>query len=64
MIFFLFQFFSLKIPKRNLAKICIGLLYTYVGLVLFLTGVNVGFSALGTVLGSLSLIHISEPTRH
>ncbi len=51
-IFFLFQFFSLKIPKRNLAKICIGLLYTYVGLVLFLTGVNVGFSALGTVLGS------------
>jgi hypothetical protein len=52
MIFFLFQFFSLKMSGRNLAKICIGLLYTYVGLVLFLTGVNVGFSALGSVLGA------------
>ena len=32
-------------------RIVIGLCYTYVGLVLFLTGVNVGFSPLGTVLG-------------
>ena len=30
----------------------IGILYTYIGLVLFLTGVNVGFSALGRVLGA------------
>ena len=29
-----------------------GIFFTYVGLVLFLTGVNVGFSSLGTVLGS------------
>ncbi len=50
-IFLLFQFFSLKIPRRNLLKILIGILYTYVGLVLFLTGVNVGFSSLGAVLG-------------
>ena len=39
-------------PRRNLAKIVIGILYTYVGLVLFLTGVNVGFSTLGEVLGA------------
>lgn len=51
-IFFLFQFFSLKMSSRNLLKICIGIIYTYVGLVLFLTGVNVGFSALGAVLGA------------
>ncbi len=51
-IFFLFQLFSLKLSGRSLAKICIGLLYTYAGLVLFLTGVNVGFSALGSVLGA------------
>ena len=50
-IFFLFQIFSLKMPGRSLAKICIGILYTYAGLVLFLTGVNVGFAGLGTVLG-------------
>lgn len=51
-IFFLFQFFSLKLSGRSLLKICIGILYTYVGLVLFLTGVNVGFSSLGAVLGA------------
>ena len=51
-IFFLFQIFSLHLTRRNLAKICIGILYTYVGLVLFLTGVNVGFSSLGLALGA------------
>lgn len=50
-IFFLFQIFSLKLTSHNLGKICFGLLYTYLGLVLFLTGVNVGFSSLGSVLG-------------
>lgn len=50
-IFFLFQIFSLKMTKLGLARICFGLLYTYLGLVLFLTGVNIGFSSLGAVLG-------------
>ncbi len=50
--FILFQIFSLKLEKRPLNKIIVGILYTYVGLVLFLTGVNVGFSSLGHVLGS------------
>ena len=49
--FFLFHFLALKLNRRSLAKICVGLVYTYVGLVLFLTGVNVGFSSLGSVLG-------------
>ncbi len=51
-ILFLFQLFSFKLPARNFFKLTIGILYTYVGLVLFLTGVNVGFSSLGTVLGA------------
>lgn len=51
-IFLLFQIFSIKMSMRNLAKIFIGILYTYVGLVLFLSGVNVGFSSLGAVLGA------------
>lgn len=51
-IFFLvFQFLALKLPRRQFLVILIGILYTYVGLVLFLTGVNVGFSSLGYVLG-------------
>ncbi|MBE6940449.1 MAG: DUF1538 domain-containing protein [Ruminococcaceae bacterium] len=51
-IFFLFQVLSLRLNRTNLLKICVGILYTYLGLVLFLTGVNVGFAALGTVLGA------------
>lgn len=51
LIFFLFHFLLLKLNRRSLLKICVGLSYTYTGLVLFLTGVNVGFSSLGTVIG-------------
>ena len=40
-------------PERRLIKIGIGLVYTYVGLVLFLTGVNVGFSPAGNSLGQV-----------
>ena len=49
--FFLFQIFSLKLKKRTLKKIVIGILYTYIGLVLFMTGVNVGFMPAGNYLG-------------
>ncbi|MGN1410612.1 MAG: DUF1538 domain-containing protein [Eubacteriales bacterium] len=51
--FILFQIFSLRLKKRPLVKIIIGIVYTYIGLVLFLTGVNVGFSSLGYVLGEV-----------
>lgn len=49
--FMIFQIFSLKLKRLPLARILIGIACTYVGLVLFLTGVNVGFSPLGYVLG-------------
>ena len=52
-IFLLFQVVSLHLSRRSFTKICIGLAYTYIGLVLFLTGVNVGFSTLGSVLGKV-----------
>lgn len=51
-IFVIFQIFSLKMPRIRLAKIFVGIMYTYIGLVLFLVGVNVGFSSLGVMLGS------------
>ena len=50
--FAVFQVASLKLKKKKVLKIVIGILYTYVGLVLFLTGVNVGFLPAGTYLGS------------
>ncbi len=49
--FGIFQLITRDINKHNLIKIGIGLLYTYVGLVLFLTGVNVGFMPAGNFLG-------------
>ena len=51
--FGLFQIFSLHLSGRALGKILIGLAYTYIGLVLFLTGANVGFMPAGTYLGSV-----------
>lgn len=49
--FLIFQVFFLKLPLRPFLRYGVGLLYTYVGLVLFLTGVNVGFMPVGTALG-------------
>ena len=49
--FFIYQLISLKIKKRALSRITVGFVMTYLGLVLFLTGVNVGFSSLGYALG-------------
>ncbi len=51
--FTLFQIISLKLTKRTLLKIVIGIAYTYIGLVLFLTGVNVGFMPAGNYLGEM-----------
>ncbi len=48
----IFQFISFHSKGREFAKTYMGLVYTYIGLVLFLTGVNVGFSSMGTVLGA------------
>lgn len=49
--FLLFQVVSLRLRRLPFLRILFGILHTYVGLVLFLTGVNVGFSPLGYVLG-------------
>ena len=51
-VFFLIcQFVFLKLPGKRLKKIAVGVVFTYIGLVLFLTGVNVGFMPVGYKLG-------------
>ena len=64
--FGVFQIFAPKMNKKSLMKICVGLVYTYIGLVLFLTGAKVGFipagNYLGSVLASLSFRWIIVPT--
>ncbi len=49
--FAVFQVISLKMDRRSLGRILIGLVYTYVGLVVFLTGANIGFMPAGSFLG-------------
>ena len=51
--FYLFNIFVFKLGKRALMRISVGLIFTYVGLVLFLTGVNVGFMPVGNYLGKM-----------
>ena len=51
--FGVFQIVMLRLSKRQLIRIVIGLVYTYVGLVLFLTGANVGFMPAGNYLGQM-----------
>lgn len=50
--FILFQIVTGRFKKRQIIKITGGLIYTYIGLVLFLTGVNVGFMPTGQFLGA------------
>ena len=51
--FVLFQIAALRLKKGELIKIGVGLGYTYIGLVLFLTGVNVGFMPVGNYIGQI-----------
>lgn len=50
--FAIFQLIFKRFTKRQLLKIAVGLVYTLIGLVLFLTGANVGFLPAGHFLAS------------
>ncbi|MBR2275677.1 MAG: DUF1538 domain-containing protein [Lachnospiraceae bacterium] len=48
-----FQLTVLRLHSYQLEKIVIGLVYTYIGLVFFLTGANIGFMPAGRYLGTV-----------
>ncbi len=50
-VFAVFQMFTRRYKKRQIKRIAVGMIYTYAGLVLFLCGVNIGFSPVGSFLG-------------
>ena len=58
-LFIIFQIVLLKMTKRQVIRIVIGFIYAFIGLTIFLIGVNGGFSqagaALGEKLGSLAV---------
>ena len=49
--FIIYNLFALKIDKLSLSKIIFGLIYTFLGLVIFLTAVNFGFMPIGYLIG-------------
>lgn len=51
LIFLLYNFFFLKLKMNQLRKIIVGLLYVFIGLVIFLVGVDAGFMEVGSMIG-------------
>lgn len=51
MIFLIFQRISFKLERRAYKRILVGFGYTFLGLVVFLVGVNAGFMELGSMVG-------------
>jgi len=49
--FIILQFTILKLSKRRLIQIAVGIVYTFVGLVVFLVAVTVGFMPVGFKIG-------------
>lgn len=49
--FFVINFIFLKLPRKKLKQISVGSVITYVGLVIFLTSVHVGFMPVGFKMG-------------
>ncbi len=53
LLFAIFQMVKLRLRTKTILKISAGTIYTYLGLVLFLTSVNVGFMPAGYQLGAI-----------
>ena len=49
--FMICQVLFLKLSRRQISRIAVGVVFTFLGLVIFLTGVNVGFMPIGYKLG-------------
>lgn len=50
-VFLIFQIFARSYRKRQVQRMAVGFGYTVIGLILFLTGVNIGFAPVGSLLG-------------
>ena len=55
-LFVIYQAVTKRFHTHNVLKMSVGFIYTYLGLVLFLTGANVGFMPAGRLIGA----HIAE----
>ncbi len=51
--FLILQIVCLKLPKKKLIQIFVGIIYTFLGLVVFLSAVKIGFMPIGYRLGTM-----------
>ena len=49
--FFIYQLIAGRVPRDQVLRLLIGVAYTYIGIVLFLTGANMGFLPVGQYMG-------------
>ena len=56
-IMFLMQFFAFKLSKRHFRRMVIGFIYAFIGLFIFLLGVNAGFMEVGQKIGESLTTH-------
>ena len=54
-VFLLYQLIFRRFHKSQVLRMSVGFIYTYIGLVLFLCGANVGFMPVGKLIGSGSV---------
>ncbi len=48
-----FQFFAFKLPRREFGKILLGVVPVYLGLLIFLSGIDFGFAYVGQYIGEI-----------
>ena len=51
--FFVYQLFAGRVQKEQVPRLLVGVLYTYVGIVLFLTGASIGFLPVADHIGNI-----------
>ena len=49
--FFVYQLIAGRVSRDQIPRLLIGVVYTYIGIVLFLTGANIGFLPVGQYIG-------------
>ncbi len=52
LLFVVYQLITRRFHSHNILRMSVGFIYTYIGLVLFLTGANVGFMPAGRLIGA------------
>lgn len=50
-IFLIYDLIFIKLPLKKKAKFCVGLMITFIGLYMFMLGIDLGFSPMGEMVG-------------